>query len=118
MLTKLGGGRIYSNKCREVISKVANMQNSARQAKDRALKILSQTEMYISDVNGKKLLFYFLDKLKDEISEVNRSIGEIDNILLQYGDTPEKDKMLELRNKLEDRECELRKIVDGDMKKF
>ncbi len=82
------------------------MLNSAQQAKKRALKVLSETEKYVSGVNedGKKILYYLIKNLKDVIAEVNRAIGEMDNILPQYGDTPSKAEMVELRNRLEERE--------------
>ena len=71
---------------------MGNMPNSAKQAKQRALKILSETEKYVSGVSneGKKILYYLIEQLKDAFTEVNRAIGEMDNILPQYGDTPEK----------------------------
>lgn len=93
---------------------MANMLNSARQAKERALKVLSETENYVTGIseNGKKLLYHLIEKVKDAYAEVNRIIGEMDNILPQYSDTPEKSEMLELRSMLEERERILRGIMD------
>ena len=96
---------------------MANMPNSANQAQQRALKILGETEKYISGVNneGKKILYHLIEQrieeLQDAIRELNRAIGETDNILPQYGDTPAKNEMLELRNMLEERERILRSMM-------
>ena len=72
------------------------MLNSALQAKKRALKVLAETEVYATEVSkdGKKLLYYVIENVKDAINEVNRAIGETDNILPQYGDTPAKSEIL------------------------
>ena len=96
---------------------MGNMQNSARQARERALKVLRETEKYVSgiDEDGKKLLYHLIKKVKDAIAEVNRAIGEMDNILPQYDDTSAKNEMLELRSMLEERERILRSI---DRQKF
>ena len=50
--------------------------------------------------------------MKDAYAEVNRVIGEIDNILPQYGDTSEKNEMLKLRSMLEERARILRSMID------
>ena len=91
-----------------------NMLNSAQQAKERALKVLSETEMYVSGVSndGKKILYYLIERLKDAFIEMNRAIGEMDNILPQYGDTSAKEEMLKLRSMLEERERILRSMID------
>lgn len=95
-----------------------NMLNAAKKAKDRALKVLSETEPYISGVNeeGKKILYRLIEQaieqLKDALREMNRAIGEMDNILRQYGDTPNKDEMLKLRSMLEERERILSSKLD------
>ncbi|MBR1486711.1 MAG: hypothetical protein IJ597_05605 [Synergistaceae bacterium] len=93
---------------------MANMLNSAHNARERTLKILNETEKYVSGVNkeGKKILCYFIEQVKDASVELNRAIGEMDNILPQYGDTSAKNEMLELRSMLEDRERILRDMVD------
>ena len=93
---------------------MANMPDSAKQARQRALKILDETEKYVSGVNkeGKKLLYYLIEQLKNVFEEINRAIGEMDNILPQYGDTSAKNEMLELRSMLEDRERILREMLD------
>ena len=41
---------------------MANMPDSAKQAKQRALKILDETEKYVSGVSkdGKKILYYLI----------------------------------------------------------
>lgn len=93
---------------------MANMQNSARQARERAENVLHETEKYVTGVteDGKKLLYYPYEKVKDAYAEVNRAIGEINNILPQYDDTPAKSEMLELRSRLEERERVLRDIMD------
>ena len=97
---------------------MANMPDSAKQARERALKILEETEIYVSGVNkeGKKILYHLIEQrieeLEDAIRELNRAIGEMDNILPQYGDTSAKNEMLELRSMLEDRERILRQMLD------
>lgn len=101
-------------KFKEVDSKVANMPDSAKQAKQRALKVLEETEEYVSGVNkeGKKILYNIIETVQDALRELNRAIGEMDNILPQYGDTSAKSEMLELRNRLEEREFILRSMLD------
>ena len=93
---------------------MGNMPDSAKQAKQRALKILSETEKYVSGVseNGKKILYHLIEKVQDASRELNRAIGETDNILPQYGDTSAKNEMLELRGRLEEREHILRGMLD------
>lgn len=100
-------------KFKEVDSKVANMPNSANQAKQRALKVLEETEEYVSGVNkeGKKILYHIIETVQDALRELNRAIGETDNILPQYRDTPAKNEMLELRGMLEERERILRSMM-------
>ena len=96
---------------------MANMLNSARQAKERALKVLSETEKYVSGVNkdGKNILYYLVGQKKDDAREVNRAIGGIDSILSQYGDTSAKKEMLKLRGMLEDRELILRSRSNSNL---
>lgn len=93
---------------------MANMPNSARQAKERALKILNETEKYVKGVteDGKQLLYYLIEELKEAYRELNRAIGEMDNILPQYDDTVAKNEMLDLRSRLEERERVLRDRID------
>ena len=83
---------------------MANMPDCAKQAKQRALKILDETEKYVTGVSedGKKLLYHCIDQVKNKYAKVNRAIGEMDNILPQYGDTSAKSEMLELRTLLLD----------------
>ena len=90
------------------------MLNSAHQARKRTLKILSETDKYVSGVNedGKTILYYLIKQVKYEYSELNRALGEMDNILPQYGDTSAKNEMLELRGRLEDRERTLHNMLD------
>ncbi len=93
---------------------MANMPDSAKQARQRALKILDETEQYVTGVNkdGKKILYYLIERVKDAIRKLNRAIGETDNILPQYGDTSAKNEMLGLRSMLEERERILRGMLD------
>ena len=93
---------------------MANMPDSAKQAKQRALKILSETERYVSGVNedGKKILYHLIERVKDAYSELNRAIGETDNILPQYGNTSAKNEMIKLRDMLIERERILRSKLD------
>lgn len=93
---------------------MANTLNSARQARQRALKILSETERYVIGVNedGKKFLYHDIESKKEKFVEINRAIGEIDNILSQLGDTFAKNEMLKLRSMLEEREHILCSMLD------
>ena len=92
----------------------SNMPDSAKQAKQRAWKILEETEKYVSGVNqdGKKILYHIIEQVQDALRELNRAIGETDNILPQYGDTSAKTEMLKLRDMLEERERILRSMLD------
>ena len=93
---------------------MANMPDCAYQAKQRALKILDETEKYVTGIseNGRPLLYFLIKPQKIAYRELNRAIGEMDNILPQYGDTSAKNEMLELRSMLEDRERILREMLD------
>ena len=84
---------------------MANMLNSAKQAKKCATEILSQTEAYVNgiDENGKKILYILIKNLEKSIDGINRAIGEIDNVLPQYEDTPNKSEMQGLLQKLLER---------------
>ena len=84
---------------------MANMPNRAKQAKKRALEILRKTEPYVSGVNdnGMKILYVLIDTLNASSDELNRAIGEIDNILPQYKETPEKREMEDLLQKVHER---------------
>lgn len=91
-----------------------NELNLDHQAKERALKVLRETEKYVNGVNedGKKILYFLIEQVRDALREINRAIGEMDSRLPQYGDTDARNKMLELRSALEERERFFRAIED------
>ena len=59
-----------------------------------------------------KQFYHLIEQVKYKYSELNRALGEMDNILPQYGDTSAKNEMLELRGRLEDRERTLHNMLD------
>ena len=68
------------------------MPNCTPQARERALKVLRETDNYVSgfDEDVKKLLYRLIEQVKYALAEVNRAVGEMDNILPQYNDTSAK----------------------------